>query len=95
MSVDLASLRVSEMDDGGMGSLQFGDRGERQLSEYVANCSFKDVDGTLVVAGLNIDLDGALFELDIWKTDSSPLIRWPEQRELHSHELSPVRRSDR
>jgi hypothetical protein len=34
-------------------------------------------DGVLVVATLNASVDGLPFELDIWKTDFTPLKRIP------------------
>ncbi|WP_420885213.1 DUF6984 family protein, partial [Candidatus Symbiothrix dinenymphae] len=36
-----------------------------------------DEDGVDVIASLNIDDTGDLYELDIWKTDFSPLIKLP------------------
>jgi hypothetical protein len=33
---------------------------------------FKDIDGTPVSAALNVDQQGNLYELDIWKVDFSP-----------------------
>ncbi len=74
-------LMVSSIDVGESGSLnlfpdgkvsnnrEFGD----QISEYV----FKDKDRVEVVASLNIDDKGNLFELDIWKADFSDLIQFP------------------
>ncbi|MEM1251965.1 MAG: hypothetical protein AAGI69_05995 [Cyanobacteria bacterium P01_H01_bin.21] len=32
---------------------------------------------------LILDQDGKLFELDVFKSDFSPLLRWPTQEELH------------
>jgi len=48
------------------------------ISEHL----FLDVDGVTVIASLNIDKDGNLFELDIWKTDYSPLIKYPDNYDL-------------
>ena len=42
---------------------------------------FTDEDGVKVIASLNVDSDGHLFELDIWKTDFSPLLRIPAEFE--------------
>lgn len=45
-----------------------------QVAEY----QFTDADGVEVLASLNVDQDGRPFELDMWKTDFSPLIRIPD-----------------
>lgn len=79
----LGALQVREMDDGAMGSLQLlsqdssGGKG-RQLVECKAAVQFTDSDGVEVIASLNADEEGSLFELDMWKTDFSPLIRIPD-----------------
>lgn len=90
----LERLRVREMSDGGMGSLRLdlprgGDPGRsgeghregdgaRRLGAQVAGIQFTDADGVEVLAALNVDVDGELFELDLWKTDFTPLIRIPD-----------------
>ena len=74
-------LKVRDMNDGGMGSLRLyvnGIIGEncifgQQISEY----EFSDADGTLIIASLYLDKNGALFELDVWKTDFGKLLRLP------------------
>lgn len=76
------NILVRPMNDGYMGSLRLIINGEdnedrifgEQLSEY----HFKDKDGIDVIASLNLDDKGNLFELDIWKTDFSPLIELPD-----------------
>ncbi len=77
----LEGLFVSEMDDGGMGSLRLVPRGVsssgRIFGNKVAEYQFTDSDGVEVLASLNVDQDGQPFELDVWKTDFSPLIRIP------------------
>lgn len=73
---------VLPMDDDKMGSLHLFPKGEKdanrvfgqQISEHI----FKDNDGVDVIASLNIDNTGNLLELDIWKTDFSPLIKLPD-----------------
>jgi len=76
-------LLVSEMDDGGMGSLRLSVRGapipeKRRFGRKVAELQFTDVDGVEVLVTLNVDADGKPLELDIWKTDFSPLIKVPD-----------------
>ena len=75
-------LTVSPMPDGGMGSLflylapprALARRFGREISQH----RFQDEDGIEVIASLNIDQEGNLFELDIWKVDYSPLLRFPD-----------------
>ncbi|HYW12620.1 MAG TPA: hypothetical protein VE871_11715 [Longimicrobium sp.] len=75
-------LRVQEMSDGGMGSLRLsfadGDDGNRSLGEVAAELQFTDADGVEVIASLNADGDGVPFELDVWKSDFSALVRIPD-----------------
>ena len=74
-----AQLVVADMDDGGMGSLRLSCREyetiPRVFGECASVCQFSDEDGIRVVASLYLDRHLGLFELDIWKTDFSPL-RW-------------------
>mgnify|MGYP005831233207 CR=1 FL=1 len=73
LEIDITQLLVNPMDDGGMGSLAIGENyAGRQLGEEVAEYMFKDIDGTPVSAALNVDQQGNLYELDIWKVDFSP-----------------------
>jgi len=75
----LDSLDVQEMPDGGMGSLYFPwpgkDARARHFGRRIAQLQFDDADGILVVASLNVDHDGDLYELDIWRVDFRPVIR--------------------
>lgn len=78
----LSTLQVQEMDDGGMGSLELMSRGpssgsSQRLVTCKAAVQFTDEDGVEVIASLNAREDGVPFELDMWKTDFSPLIRIP------------------
>lgn len=75
-------LMVRSMDDGNMGSLFLCDdnnfqKTNRKFSKQISDCSFIDSDGIMVVASLYVDQHDQLFELDIWKTDYSPLIEIP------------------
>jgi len=82
----LSSLQVEPMSDGGMGSLRIGgsDAG-RQFGESIAEAKFADIDGVLVSAVLTVDSEGYLFEVDIWRVDFNPLLRWPK-----SYDIEPV-----
>lgn len=75
-------LLVCPMDDGEMGSLRLFPKGKvsegRVLGEQVSDFQFTDLDGVEVIASLNIDNEGNLFELDIWKTDFGKLLKLPD-----------------
>jgi hypothetical protein len=77
-----AEVRVQPMADGEMGSLRITLLDEppanRHFGRRVAECQFKDQDGVAVLASLNVDQEGTLFELDIWKTNFERLIQIPE-----------------
>lgn len=70
-------VRVAEMDDGEMGSLRLFDHesppGERRFGREAAIHEYSDTDGVLVIASLYLDENGRPFELDMWKTDLSPV----------------------
>jgi len=87
-SIDLpenwqATITVSPMNDNGMGSLYLFPDGKtsdtRLFGKQVSECSFVDEDGVQVIASLNMDSNGNLFELDIWKTDFSSVINIPDK----------------
>ncbi|MDR1003799.1 MAG: hypothetical protein LBL97_02145 [Prevotellaceae bacterium] len=74
------TLRVLPLDDGSMGSLYLipnfhtKNKEERSFGQQISECNFKDIDGIDVIASLNLDDIGDLFELDIWKVNFQPLI---------------------
>lgn len=76
------NLLVRPMEDGEMGSLYLFPNGKiienRILGEQVSEFQFTDIDNVEVIASLNIDDNGELFELDMWKTDFSKLSRFPD-----------------
>lgn len=76
------NLWVSPMNDGRMGSLKIFPAGDtersRKFSRQCAEIQFTDLDGIIVLASLNLDESDNLYELDIWKTDFSPLVRIPK-----------------
>jgi hypothetical protein len=85
----LSARRVEDLNDGGMCSLRFRapDNRQRCFGKKIAEAEFTDEDGTLVSAVVNVDENGELFELDIWRVDFSPLKRYPRPEELR---LKPV-----
>jgi hypothetical protein len=50
----------------------------RRLGEKLADLEFSDEDGAVVTVQLNLDNHNNLYELDVWKTDFSPLKRFPD-----------------
>jgi len=81
-SIDLNELKVHDLADGGMGSLRLlagaANENDRIFGSQIAEVRFNDADGEAVIVSLNVDTEGELLELDIWKTDFSPLIRFPD-----------------
>jgi hypothetical protein len=73
---------VNDMNDGGMGSIRFISRQPRVMGKQLVETGYMDSDGVPVSIALNVDMDGALFELDFWKVDFSPLKVYPKPRDL-------------
>lgn len=73
----LASARVTDMNDGGMGGIRFVAPDPRSFGKTLAEAQYLDSDGVLVSIVLNADLNSQLFELDFWKVDFSKLRRYP------------------
>ena len=48
------------------------------FGKQVSELQFVDQDGIDVLVSLYVDTQGEIFELDVWKTDFSQLIRFPE-----------------
>jgi hypothetical protein len=76
----LRLLKVQELHDGGMGSLELSTRDApaerpRRAVRRKASVQFTDTDGVEVIASLNADANDVPFELDVWKTDFSQLLR--------------------
>ena len=85
LRASLDGLEVAPMNDGGMGSLKLrpqGLRSDRRFGRELASAEFNDADGVVVSVALNVDSEGELFELDLWKVNFAPLIRWPRPSDL-------------
>jgi len=82
--VQLHVVRVQDMRGGGMGSIRFVQEPpqNRIFGEEIAEGLFHDKDGIPVSVALNVDQFDDLFELDLWKVDFSPLIRYPDADEV-------------
>jgi len=85
----LAGLDVEEMKDGGTGSLKFLASTSPRMGYELSELAFTDVDSTYVSAALNFDPEGLLYELDIFKGDSSPLIAIPSRQILATSGPTP------
>lgn len=80
--VDLELQVVEVMPDGEMGSVKFVDA--EDFGAEIATAQFADADGVPVSVAINVDKAGRLFEIDMWKVDFSPLIRYPRPEDLYS-----------
>src|SRR6266403_4933591 len=78
----LGDAPVQDMPDGGMGSIRFCKPDKRRFGKEIAEGLFKDADGVPVSVTLNLDQHGDLFELDVWKVDNSPLVRYPDLKDF-------------
>lgn len=85
----LQELEVEDMSDGGMGSLKFLVSNSPRMGFELSELAFHDVDGVYVSAALNLDPEGLLYELDIFKGDSSPLIAIPDREALTKLRRTP------
>lgn len=73
----LEHAQVRDMNDGGMGSLEFAGEERRSLGSCLVEAEYVDCDGALVSIELNADESGRLYELDMWKVDFAPLREFP------------------
>lgn len=83
--LSLEGIMASDMNDGGMGSLLLvpdQDIGDRRFGRRLISGEFNDTDGVPVQLGVNLDQNGRLYELDIWKVDFSPISKWPDSSEI-------------
>ena len=72
------------MNDGGMGSIRFRypDALRRRFGFELATGRYKDSDGVPVNIAFNLDQYGDPYELDFWKVDFSPLLRYPRAQDV-------------
>jgi hypothetical protein len=80
----VAEARVRDMADGGMGSIRFHKKTglAAAFGEQIAEGAFQDADGVPVSVTLTLDKAGNLFELDVFKADGSPLVRYPDANDF-------------
>ncbi len=79
---NLNHLLVKELNDGGMGSLLLVPKGLENTNRYfgkqLALGEFADSDGVSVTVVINLDSNGQLFELELWKVNFARLLAWPD-----------------
>jgi hypothetical protein len=87
----LAHALVQDMADGGMGSIRFAKpiSTHRRLGREASLAEYIDEDGVPVSITLNLDQEDNLFEVDFWKVNFAPLLRYPRPRDLKLRELAP------
>jgi hypothetical protein len=83
----LRDSRVTDMQDGGMGSIRFLGSGPKSFGMALVEAQYLDSDGVLVSITVNGDKQGELFELDFWKVDFSPLKRYPNPSDVSAISL--------
>ncbi len=75
---NISTCVVQDMSDGGMGSIRFWHEEKREFSSILIECECTDEDGVCIVISLNLDRNGDLFEMDLWKTNFLPLNAYPD-----------------
>jgi hypothetical protein len=80
---------VRDMSDGAMGSIRFANSSADKpaFGREAVEADYIDQDGVLVRIALNLDQQGDLFEVDFWKVDFSPLLRYPRPQDLKVREV--------
>jgi hypothetical protein len=71
---------VEELEDGKMGTVRFMETNsteDRKYQKDLIQVQYKDLDNVTILITLTQDNNGGLFELEFWKTDFNPLIRFP------------------
>jgi hypothetical protein len=81
---DLERCMVTDLRDGGMGSLRFvsDDEPERSFGRTIAEAEYLDADDVPVSIALSLDGQDRLYEVDFWKVNFSPLLRYPVPEQL-------------
>jgi hypothetical protein len=79
-------VQVRDLNDGGMGSIEFlceSINAPRQ-AKCIAEADYMDSDGIPVSIAINVDQNGKLFEIDIWKVDFGRLRTYPTARTIRN-----------
>ena len=90
----LEKLVVEDMDDGRMGSIRLHRPDVllecTEMDRKASELQFYDVDGVLVIASLNLNVEGFPFEIDMWKVNSEPLQVIPNQDKFMDVEYTSI-----
>lgn len=78
----LDDVKVRDMPDGAMGSIEFICENEGGLGKTIVEAEFFDVDGVVVSVSVNENSLGDLYEMDFWKSDFSPLLKYPAPEDV-------------
>lgn len=82
---NITETRIRDLKDGQMGSIELAQSYPgRRMSKCIAEADYVDLDGVSVTITVNIDQQGKLFEIDIWKVDFSPLVRYPSPQTIRN-----------
>ena len=74
---EVRSLWVTELADGSMGSIRFVSPLNERRAFCLEKAEFRDTEGSNINVAINADQTGALYEVDIWKYDFTPVIEFP------------------
>lgn len=79
---NLSQFDVLELNDEGMGSIAFireeKSYEDRTFGGAIGKLDYKDSDGIDILMQLNIDEEGFLYELDVWKVNFEPRNSYPD-----------------
>lgn len=80
----LATCKVQDLDDGGMGGIKFlRESGKpRSFGKTIAEAEYIDADGVLVSIAINVDDVGDLLEIEFWKVNYAALCIYPKPEQL-------------
>ena len=78
----LGSAIVTDMADGGMGSLRFIRSTPQRMGGVLCEAETSDSDNIPLVISINLDKEDHLFELDIWKVNYTSLQTYPSPSTL-------------
>lgn len=78
----LLGAKFLTQDDGEMGSFSVINGTRRVGIKDCAEAKYVDDDGIEVVIALIVDVDNNPTDVDFWKVDSSPLVKFPEVGQL-------------
>lgn len=89
-------LLVKSLVDGEMGSLylfykEMPSNVKRIFGKQISEMTFVDEDGVKVIVSLNVDEQGVLYELDVWKVDYSRVIsKFPTMGNIKQNDINQV-----